>query len=153
VISAKGNKVRFAVTLQVRKLATIESFRHNSRGDSRPRLSGGAKLRILESYRMRLSMGGLVSRLNVKTISNRETVWDQNSHVGTAALGCPAERSSAGWDCCRVSLPTAGLFRWIAGRSNRTIHVMRKNRRVALARTAEGGCPHVVIATCRRLGR
>ena len=39
-------------------------------------------------------------------------------HVGTAALGCPAERSSA-------SLAEG------------------KSRRALLDRTAEGGCPHV----------
>jgi hypothetical protein len=40
-------------------------------------------------------------------------------HVGTAALGCPAERSFA------ICSPG-------------------KNRRALLDRTAEGGCPHVV---------
>jgi len=38
-------------------------------------------------------------------------------HVGTAALGCPAEQSSA---------------------------ISANPRRAALDRTAEGGCPHVV---------
>src|SRR6266851_6711373 len=44
------------------------------------------------------------------------------AHVGTAALGCPAGRSPVRSEC------------WDE----------RKSWRAALARTAEGGCPHVV---------
>ena len=44
---AEGNKMWFVVALQMRKLPSVKSLRHRlcSCGDSRPRLSGGAKLR------------------------------------------------------------------------------------------------------------
>src|SRR6185312_5082586 len=43
-------------------------------------------------------------------------------HVGTAALGCPVERSSTDFGAL--------------------------TRGASLRRTAEGGCPHVLIACC-----
>jgi hypothetical protein len=46
LVGTERQEVRLAVPLQMRKLATIEGLRHKrSRGDSRPRLSGGAQLR------------------------------------------------------------------------------------------------------------
>jgi hypothetical protein len=45
LVSAESEKVRFGVSLQMRKLTAIKSPRHDSCGDSRPRLSGGARLR------------------------------------------------------------------------------------------------------------
>src|SRR5271170_5514324 len=50
----------------------------------------------------------------------------EKTHVGTAALGCPAERSSAGRS------KDAGT------------EALARSWRALLARTAEGGCPHVV---------
>ncbi len=43
LVRTEGKEVRLAVALQMRKLSTIEGLRHGPRGNSRPRLPGGAK--------------------------------------------------------------------------------------------------------------
>ena len=47
MVGAEGNKVLPIIDLKMRKLPTVKSLRHKRWrcGDSRPRLSGGAKLR------------------------------------------------------------------------------------------------------------
>jgi hypothetical protein len=47
VISTERQEVGLAVALQMWKLPSVKSFRHDSRGDGGPRLSGGANLRSL----------------------------------------------------------------------------------------------------------
>jgi hypothetical protein len=48
MMSAECNKVLPIIALKMRKFSAIESLRHSSCRDSRPRLSSGAKLRSLE---------------------------------------------------------------------------------------------------------
>jgi hypothetical protein len=45
VIGTERQEVGLTVALQMWKLPSVKSFRHDSRGDSRPRLSSGTKLR------------------------------------------------------------------------------------------------------------
>src|SRR5580700_8195929 len=66
---------------------------------------------------------------------NTET---RNNHVGTAALGCPEERSSAG-----SQIPQMISTR-LSQKSNARLGLeSRSTWRAVLARTAEGGCPHI----------
>jgi len=48
VIGAEGYKMLVVIDLKVRKPPAVEGLRHGPCRDSRPRLSGGAKLRSLE---------------------------------------------------------------------------------------------------------
>jgi hypothetical protein len=57
-------------------------------------------------------------------------------HVGTAALGCPAEKNSAR----SLAISTSRIL------ASSSLS-MAKVGRAALDRTAEGGCPHVAIST------
>src|SRR4249919_3020624 len=58
--------------------------------------------------------------------------YGSTNHVGTAAIGCSAERSSASF--------SKGL-----GKPNATCRrVQDQTGRALLARTAEGGCPDVL---------
>jgi len=73
------------------------------------------------------------------------------TYVGTAALGCPGERSSpvAG----RSTFPTWNPIAGIGGKIIRVIrhrHYNRSPAELSLRQTAEGGCPYMSIK-CRRL--
>jgi hypothetical protein len=67
-----------------------------------------------------VSIGILIYVCHPERVAASRSEASGTDHVGTAALGCPAERSSA---VCSA-----------------------RSCRASLDRTAEGGCPHVVSA-------
>src|ERR1700716_1950150 len=89
---------------------------------------------------------GRIVALKMRKLSTVESLRHR-SYVGTAAPGCPAERSSAVLKSSRKSEAAclADSFK-LSFDSRLGNHGEGKNRRVSLARTAEGGCPHMSIA-------
>src|SRR5579862_8010258 len=99
-------------------------------GDSRPRLSGGAKLRYGAQRGEAVDVGKKPEACT--------------NYVGTAAPGCPAEQSSAEFMVVvnKLGGPAATKKKSDFQSGNLSAG---GNWRATLARTAGGGCPHMAI--------
>jgi hypothetical protein len=72
------------------------------------------------------------------------------TRVGTAAPGCPAERSSAAFPRIVPDVDASDVSQMISLNGDfRLGSVQAKLGELSLARTAEGGCPYMVVAGCQ----